>query len=244
VPYGGYHPYPRRFGRATESNLEVIHKGLNAQMGTAYQPAANDPSSVVWIENMAVARAINASWDTNQRLANQSDPYRTTDMLPRWEKIMAVPRVHGRNDVERRHELGIRFMRIGEAVDHARIYADAERVLGDFFVSVEYIGKPIANVHVPDPSYPWGTVVPNVRWQSNIAHVLIRMRDVPGRSDAAFFEAAARLVPVMDAALPAWATWDYYRSPRVGTPVDVTDGPRGAGFYLDEPNLDVLAFGH
>lgn len=238
--FGGYSPYPRRFGGGGKPRLQRIHESLNAQRGTAYD--AQNSQTFVWVENMAIARAISAAWSTNQRLANQADPLRMTDHLARWEKILQIPVPPDATDADRRAEVFERLSRIGKASLHARIYFEASRVLGDFFAAVEYIDPSIAVVHVPDASYPWGTVVPGVPWYSTVAHVLIKVNQPAGYTLADFWAAVGRLAPVMDHLLPIEVTWDFYVCPSVGVHVNVPGGPSCAGFYLDEPDLDLEVF--
>lgn len=237
--FGGYHPYPRRFGGG-RTRLETIHESINASRGTAY---SKDRSSVVWVENMAIARALAAAWSTNQRLANQTDPRRMTDMLGRWERILAIPVPASATEADRRAEVLARFERIGKASVHSRIYSECVRVLGSFFVAVEYIDIANANVVSPDASYPWGHQAPAPYvWYSTVAHILIKMTQPAGYTDADFWAKAAAITPVMDDLLPVEVTWDWYRCPRVGAGIEVVGGPSCAGWYLDEPNLDILVF--
>jgi hypothetical protein len=236
--YGGYSPYPKRFGGG-KPTLKVIHDGLNAQRGSAY---SKDRESTVWVENMAIARAIAASWSTAQRLANQSDPARMTDMLPRWEKILAIPVPFDATEAERREEVAARFARLGQEVNHAHLLSECERVLGDFFVSVEYIDLADAAIYVPDGSYPWGSVLTGRPWSSTVAHILIQAVIPSGFTTIDYWDRLTALAPVLDSVLPVWATATVYRAPVVGTPHIVGTGPLAGGWYLDEPNLDILVF--
>ena len=239
--YGGYHPYPRRFGGGKPA-LEVCHTSLNERRGTGID--ATDPNSNAWLEDMAIARAIVFDgWECNQRLANQWDPRRVTDMLSRWETVFAISPDPAARDVERRAVLTDRWQRIGRPVNHGTLVAVLTAALGSFFVAVEYISKLNAIVHVPDNTYPWGTVVDGVRWSSTSAHVLVRLQKPTGASEADFYKAAGKVVQVLDPMLPAWDTVDWYRASSCGLPINVPGGPSAAGFYLDCPaNLDNQVF--
>lgn len=238
--FGGYSPYPRRFGGGGKPRLQVIHEGLNAQRGTAY---SQDRESTVWLENHAIARAISAEWGTAQRLANQTDPYRMTDMLSRWERILAIPVPADATEAERRAEVAARMARAGKDVNHAHIYTELTRVLGDFFYAIEYIDIANAVVHVPDGTYPWGTVAAGAPWYSTVAHVLVRMQQPEGYTAAEYWERRGAAATILDAMLPVWVSYDLYREAVEGTSYDVSGGPSAAGFFLDEPNLDLLVFG-
>lgn len=237
--FGGYHPYPRRFGGG-KPRLRVLHESINSQRGTALD--TTDRTSVVWIENMAFARAINAAWSTNQRLAHQWDPQRMTDMLSRWEKIIRVPILASTTDAARRRTLLTRFRRIGRLANHARLLTELSEAIGEPFVSVEYISLANAVVHVPDGLYPWGTVATGSPWYSTTALILVRLQKPNGYTEGDFYEAAAKVAPILDAITPSWASWSWYRAPE-STPVEVIGGPSAGGFYLDdEHNLDNNCF--
>lgn len=239
--FGGFAPYPRRFGGG-KPRLQIVHESLNAQRGTALD--ASNPDTIVWLENHAIARALTFDgWGTNERLALQWDPRRTTDLLPRWEKIFAIAVPPRATEYERRTELVRRWRRFGDVANHAKLTAVLADRLGDFFVAVEYISPSKAVIHVPDGSYPWGTVVAGIPWYSTVAHVLVLLQKPPGATEADFYAAAALVGPALDPFLAAWDTFDWYRAPAAGAPITVPGGPSQAGFYLDNAsNLDNAVF--
>lgn len=237
--FGGYHPYPRRFGGG-KPRLQVIHESLNAQRGTSLD--ASNVDSIVWIEDMALARAISAAWGTNVRLGNQWDPVRVTDMLPRWETIMRLPLAPSTTKVERREALTAQWERFGSLVNIGQMSARLTDVLGDVFVSIDFIGYSIAVIHVPDGSYPWGTANTDTPWYSTTMHMLVRTQVPTGYSEQDFLAAVGKVFPILDGIMPAWMTWSVYRPGPVNYPV--TDGPTAGGFYLDTPhNLNWAVFG-
>ncbi len=234
------HPYPRRFGGG-KPLLQTIHDSLNAQRGTSVD--ATNPATIVWLENHAIARAITFDgWGANQRLSHQWDPDRLTDMLPRWEGIMKLTVSFGATDRARRAAVKERFARFGQVPTHATIVTAIAAAAGAAFVAVEYIPRATAVIHVPDGSYPWGTVVPGIRWYSTAARILVRLDKPAGWTEGDFYEAAGKVVRFADPILPSWATIDWYRGPDAGA-TPVTGGPSAAGFYLDtEHNLDNQVF--
>lgn len=241
---GGYSPYPRRFGGSGNDGnkplLQIIHESLNAQRGTAFD--ANNDETIVWLENMAIARAITFDgWGTNERLANQWDPDRMTDMLRRWEKILKIPVPADATESARRAEVKKRFESIGRLANHARLLDRLTTELGAVFVAVEYISIANAVILVPDSTYPFGAVG-GVPWYSTVAHILVRLTKPAGYTEGDFYEAAARVSTILDPIVPAWVSFDWYRAPEIGTPINVTGGPSAAGFYLDERNLDNSVF--
>jgi hypothetical protein len=241
VSYGGYHPYPRRFGGG-KPTLQTFHESLNAQRGTALD--ASNPSTTAWLEDLALMRAIVFDgWHTNQRLAHQWDPRRLTDMLERWEKLMKLRPAIGATDKARRDSILERFERFMGIANHAKLMKNLETALGDAFVGVEYISVANAVVTVPDGSYPWGTPNASRPWSSTVARILVQIAKPSGWTEDQFYEAAAKVGPVVDAIAPAWVLYDWYRAPEGYLPIAVPGGPQAAGFYLDaEHNLDNNVF--
>ncbi len=213
--FGGYHHYPRRFGGG-RPRVQVIHESLNAQRGTALDTTVD--TNVCWIENLALARAIDAAWGTNARLGHQWDPNRITDMLSRWEKIMRLPPSAGATDGERRRALADQWARFGALAN----------------IGIEFIGYANAVIHVPDGTYPWGTASALVPWYSTTMHMLIRTEVPIGYTEQDYLELVGEIFPVLDGTLPAWMTWSVYRPGPVNYPV--ADGPSAGGFYLDTPH--------
>jgi uncharacterized protein YmfQ (DUF2313 family) len=237
---GGLSPLPAPCG-GKRSRAAVILDALNAALGSAY--ATDDPNSIIYLENLAIAREIAAAWATNERLGNIAIPRLLTSTLPRWEKILGLSVSPNATPVERRSAVEERFRQIGRASIHAYLTTDLQAKIGDFLVAVEYIDLSVANVHPPDGSYPWGTVVPGYPWYSTVAHVLVRMQKPAGATEAQFQEATGKVIELLDAALPAWNTFDWYRAPTGGAPINVAGGPSAAGFYLDqETNLNHHVF--
>ncbi len=85
--FGGYCPFPLRFGGAAP-RVETVTNGLLAGRGTAYDTSTSSP---IWVEDTAVGRALSSVWDYSELLGNQFNPARMSIMLPRWEKILAIP---------------------------------------------------------------------------------------------------------------------------------------------------------
>lgn len=241
MSYGGMHPYPRRYGGG-KTVLEVVQSSLARQRGTALD--ATNPATIAWLECMAIARAIVFDgWGTNERLSYQRDPRRMTDMLHRWEQILRLRPAPDATMKSRRAEVLTRFQRFVGVANHAKLVTELEAALGNFFVSVEYISLANAVVTVPDGTYPWGVVVAGAPWSSTVAHVLVRLQKPAGYTEADFYAAAGKVLPIFDAIMPADKTVDWYRAPTGGPPINVPGGPSAGGFYLDQDaNLDNQVF--
>lgn len=241
MSYGGFHPYPRRYGGGRPA-LQVQVESLANARGTALD--ATNPDSIAWLECMAIGRALYFDgWGANQRLAYQWDPRKMTDMLPRWEQILKLRPAPDATEKERRDAVLVRFERFVGVANHSKLLTELQAALGDVFVAIEYISRANAVVTVPDGSYPWGTPNADAPWSSSIAHVLVRLQKPAGYTEGDFYDAAAKVVPIFDAIMPADKTVNWYRAPTGGPPVFVVGGPSAGGFYLDQPaNLDNNVF--
>jgi len=224
--------------------LRIVHEALAAGRGSALD--ATNPTTRVWVETMAHARAITFDgYGSNDRLAMQWDPERMTDFLPRWEKILGIIPAPSASDYARRVEVKKRFRRFIEATSlHSRLLTRLSSELGVVFSAIEYIDIANAVVHVPDTTYPWGTIASGHPWYSTVAHILVLLQKPANYSEQDFYTAAAKVVPATDGLLPAWVTIDWYRAPADGFPaISISGGPSQAGFYLDaDHNLDNSTF--
>lgn len=238
--FGGYHPHPKRFGGNKYEGkplLQIVHESLNAQRGAAFD--TDSETSIAAVETMAWARAIVFDgWELNARLGHQWDARRTTDMLPRWERIFKIRPPQGATGKARRDELVLRWGRFGGVSNHARLTTALSEALGDYFYAVEYIDLDHAAVYVPDGTYPWGSVVAGYPWGSTVARILVRLQRPTGATDSEFYGAAGKVVTTLDPIVSAFVTFDWYRAPTGGAPI-TEGGLTAAGFYLDQPaNLD------
>lgn len=238
MSFGGYHHYPRRFGGG-KPRVQVIHESLNAQRGTALDTTID--TNICWLENLALARALDAAWSINVRLGHQWDPVRVTDMLPRWEKIMRLVVPAGTTEVKRRRVLEAQWARFGALVNIGRLSSRLTTLLGDVFVSLDFIDPLLAVIHAPDGTYPFGTVVEGYPWYSTVMHMLVRTQVPAGYTEEDYLAAVGPVFPYLDGTLPAWMTFDVYRPGPVS--VAVSGGPTAGGFYLDDDhNLNWQVF--
>jgi uncharacterized protein YmfQ (DUF2313 family) len=221
--------------------VQVILDSLNADRGTAYDAATS--TTTVYVENMAIARAVAAAWGTNERLGNLwVAGSMTDDVLERWERILAINPPPTDTGTERRERIAALFARFGQPVINGYLSTILAAELGDVFVAVESISYANARILVPDASYPWGVVVTGGSpWSSTVAHVMVRLQKPTGWTEREFYDAAGQVLPLLDPLLPVWATVDWYRPGAVS--VAVSGGPSAGGFYLDEAlNLDNQVF--
>lgn len=225
MPTGGYHPAPSRDGGGVPSEKR-IHEALNRARGTGYD--GETAATAVSIENMAYARAITDVWETNKRAANQFDPARMTDMLPRWERILGLYPLPTDSDVARRAAVAEKFARFGKVPTRQRIYDELESLLGDVFVN-------LYTITIADSVQRWAGSSPasSTLFYSTVCHFLIKTTKPSGYTEGDFSRAVALIHPRMDALIPAWCTWDWYRNlDELGGNSWATD--TSAGWFLDE----------
>src|SRR5437868_5990182 len=96
---GVFDPAPRRFGGQAGRPEELILEALIEGHGSAL---ADDVGTYQWAEHLAEARCIAYLWGLNRRMANQWDPERMTDFLPRWEAIRGLTPLSSDTPVSRR----------------------------------------------------------------------------------------------------------------------------------------------
>lgn len=224
--YGARHTYPRRYGGG-KSTSQVIYESLNFALGTAFDTT---DASTVTAETSADARTIAGLWSANARLANQWDPRRMTDMVPRWEKIMAIRPRTGDSMNRRRARLVARFLALGGDT-FGTLDEICEAILGDVFIQLER--TPLANANI---AWPGGTPAEPTKWASSVAHLLVRVvrpQDLGSITRVEMFARLNELMVFLRDYLASWCTADFGWNANNDT----------RGFYLDEDNnLDGQTF--
>ena len=230
---GQFNPSPTKTGAEKGHIQEALVNAFVEADGTALD---GDLTSYNYAEHLAESRCIAYLWDLNTRLANQWDPLRVTDFLPRWETILGIIPPAGATLVSRRAAIATKEAAHGKPGTQ-QVAGDILRtVLGAIFVGFVNTGSAQAQGFVKGGvSVPGGVTLPDggtVTWSSTIANVMVQTQEVAGMSDAAFYAAVAQIQGYFDCLLPAWVTCDWFRN-----------GPNGSGFYLDDAfNLDNEAF--
>jgi hypothetical protein len=224
--FGGMSPFPRRFGGG-KPLLKTLTESLIVQHGTAF--AGDDVNGLFYLEMEATARVLMAAWEQNQRLANQWDPERMTDFLPRWERIFALPKLPTDTLTMRRARVGVAMARVGQA-NAREVYDTCKAYLGPIFLGIVTSPSSIARVFTP-AGWPMGmhpSSPPDPDWYSTVAHIDVLTTQPATMDDDEYYTTRSSVRPALDAILPGWMTFDIVR-----------DGSHGAGFYLDDPhNLD------
>lgn len=195
---GGSASMPATVG-GDDDVYEAILEGLNAARGTAYDTSEG---SNVYVENAAHADAIVGIWETNQRIANQSDPERMTSMLPRWERIMKIVPAADATMPARRREIARRWARNGVVTTDQSLFDEIKSVVGDVLVAIEYDTLGTATMF-----WPAGTPNPFAPWYSTISIARVHVEPTSGMTYDEFCQVVGQAIPILDARLPAWATW-------------------------------------
>jgi hypothetical protein len=227
---GRFYPGFERYGGGPTA-LQTILNGLNQARGTAYD---TETDGIIYAENEAIARMLWVAWEQNQRFANQFDPQRMTDFLPRWEKILGIVPLPSMTAPARRRVVADRFSRIGITATRQELTDRLQAELGDIFSAYETTALADATQVVPIdiPAWPSGPPpatrihAPNAdpQWMSTTAHIRIKVTRPSYMSTGEFWQKIEAINPIMDALTPAWVTWGWYTE--TGSP----------GFFLDEEN--------
>lgn len=219
---------------------EVVLESLNDQLGSGYN---TDVDSIVYLLNLAFAQAIASAWLLNEVIASQGNPLQLSMFLEREEKMMSLPFDPTLTIQQRRERIREVQSRAGEAVDYQFVSDNLSRILGPLYVATEFISPSVAVVHVPDGSYPWGTVVPGIPWYSTVAHMLVRTQKPYGWSEGRYRETLGAASKFLNESLPVHMTFTLYHPPEGHTPTNVPGGPSAGGFNLDTNNsLDYCVF--
>jgi len=227
---GAFNPAPTKTGAERGHVEEILLDSLLETDGTAL---ASEVDSFVYAERVAEARAIAYLWHLNQRCANQWDPDRMTDFLPRWEKILGLRPLVTDTDNARRAKVRAKMESYGEP-GTLQVVNDLMRVvLGSLYVGIVNTPSSAAVGQVPGGCVVLGGAsLADGDWYSTIAHVAFQTVQPAGVSDATFYDAIGQIASFVDDLLPGWVTWDWF-----------LDGGHGSGFYLDEDkNLDNQRF--
>jgi hypothetical protein len=225
--YGGFAPRPKQYGGGSH-RLPLIVDAIGAARGPAYD--SSTWSSTVSIENRAFARAIETMWSANQRAANQFDPTRCTDMLPRWERIYGIFPLSNDTPVERRIRLTFKWAADTKSPNYQQIFDDLKTKMGPVFVQLIHTASLYGEAIYPGSitSNPYDientTVlgVSSVDWASAVMHLAVQVVQPTGYPVVPFNEAIAEMQLYLDGALPSWCTFSWFTI---------------SGFFLDQTNF-------
>lgn len=227
---GAYNPLPLQPGAEFEKIIELLQQGYESALGTAL---TTERGTLAWVENHATARVLADLSKAAIRLANQWDPDRMTDFLPRWEKILGIVPMPDATTQERREEIALRLSLTGEPPTYQVVYDFLSDLLGELFITLVQTSSSQASGYVEGGvSIPGGVTLSDGSWCSSIAYLAIEVQKPDEMTDAEFYPLVGKIHKYLHTLLPAWCDFDWFR-----------DGVNGAGFYLDEElNLDNQRF--
>jgi len=243
---GAFNPSPTKAGAERGHIEEVILAGLLEADGTAL---AKDTTSFVWAERFAESRCIAYLHHLVQRMANQWDPQRMSDFLGRWSANYAIVVLPSDLDADVRRKIGAKIAINGQPPTQQVVNDYLTAVLGSVFVgiantsssqAVTYIGITADNAAFGyaggGATIPGGLTIADgsslgITWYSTIANVDVLVAQPASMGAADFATTIGQVHVALDDILPAWATFGL-----------VADGAHGAGFFLDEPNLNLERF--
>ena len=240
---GAFNSFPRKFGREQGHVEELL---LNALLEGDGSAMASEVDSYNWAEQLANAHAIAALYHLNQRFANQWDPVRMTDFIPRWERILHLTPLLTDSDTDRRTRIGAKMALYAQPPTQQVITDMMTTLLGPLFVQIVNTPSSEANAFVGETaanqaygyagggvSVPGGVTLPDatalgITWYSSVAYICILTQRTATSTDASYYAQMGTIVQFLDDILPAWATWAW-----------VEDGTTVGEFILDDVhNLD------
>jgi hypothetical protein len=178
---GAYNPLPLQPGAEFERIIELLQQGYESALGTAL---ASEYGTLAWVENHATARVLADLSKAAIRLANQWDPNRMTDFLPRWEKILGIVPLPEETLNDRRIEVTLRLSLTGEPPTYQVIYDFLSELLGDLFIDL-------------------------IIDSSNLCYLGILVQKPTGMTDAEFYPQIGKIYKYLHTLLPAWCTFDW-----------------------------------
>ncbi len=230
---GGLSPGFERYGGGLPA-LKAIVDSLGSQRGTVYDKS--QPSDV-YLENMAIGRAIAEAWSNNARMANQWDSARITEFMSRWEAILGIIPTETDTPTSRRAAIGRAFLRVTQESVYQTVYDQLVGLLGTMFVSLTTTSTDDSVTWVPAGGEALNSSAADISLHdatgelthySTVSHLLIRVAQPVGMSDGIFYQKVAQIGPMLDTLLPAWVTWDWSRPTNLHV-VPVTSIVFGAG---------------
>lgn len=202
---GGLYPSPERFGANRGRTLEVVLHALLAARGAALETSST--STVAYAECLALARAINEAWETNQRLANQWDPLRCTDFLPRWEAIYGLRPSAGDSLQARRTALAARVAQFAQPMTSGAMQSALRSVVPTMSPTVLNGTSSTARSHVyTSVTVPGGvSIAADGMWGSSLHTITIKLTPPGTMSWNETMTNIGKVRVWFDASMPAWS---------------------------------------
>jgi hypothetical protein len=191
-----------------------VYLQMQASRGTAYTTSR---SSLVHVENIAIARFFCGILRSAERLSSNGLPGTSDDSLDDWVQLLAVQRFADDDDWQVRQRAAAAYALLS-GNDASTVDALIQSTLGAAYVGVIRT-RGVGLSSPPDFTY-WPSVNPGPSdydlgggtWFSHRAHLSILVNDTAVPSDVFQRMVEVDLSRVLDRTLPAWCSWSWSAS--------------------------------
>lgn len=206
---GGYQSGPFRTAANTDNLVQVMLEAITQARGTAY---ASDRGSVVWIENLAIAKTLADAWETARRFSLQFDPVKMSVFVERWEKILSIIPAPNETMNERRRTIAEKFkLFINPALSQA-VQDMLAKLIPDIFLNIIYSDTTNATSYVPGGvTIPGGVTLTSGAWRTSIHNLAVRVFQPSSMTDLDFYDQANKFRRAFDSYIPAYVTYSWGR---------------------------------
>ena len=225
--FGWKSTFPIRLGGGGHNSVEDIYESLKANVGDAL---STEDETAHDAELKAIARLLSIGDRALERYQRQADFRKVSQLLDRWEDVLAIRSSVNDSLVERRNRVAARlrtnFNATAEGVSRV-----AAASFYPWTTDVHYTPLSDAVLY-----WPGGTTLSGYPWYSTVCHFSVEYRRPQGSSEADVSARRDACEASLDEYVPAWATFDMSETQTTG------DNANEYGFYLDQPNLDKSCF--
>lgn len=214
-----------RTGDQSNTVFETILANLNKARGTAYSSYQDeDTSSLVYVENLAYAKAIAEIYNTNERMKNQFDPNKMSFFVSRWNRIFGLTPDYDDTLEQQKAVLALKFALLTKRSINVELENLCRAYLGIFFVEIIHDtsntnqGSIGPNEFSSPLTISGGVTLPaNTSWFSALSHIIIRCwqpRTYTGAildNDSEYDRRITKLSTVLDNFLPAYVEVSFMR---------------------------------
>lgn len=235
-----------RTGAEKGTSAEAILDDLNDSFGSAYN---TEPGSIIYIENLAFARAISDLFDSVERLKNQSHPPKMTTSIPRWEKILGITPRSDATDSERRRAIGAKLALFNVAPTDQATKDYLNRLIPELIVELIYTNSDDAVGAVPGGvAITGGVTLQDGPWQSYVCYIAIRVHQPLNMSDQEYYSKVETYKAAIDNFLPAHVIFKHgrftYEIPGTITVAQSSTSVSGSStLFTADPSLAVIGAG-
>lgn len=204
-----------RTGSQEDSAFETVLKNLNKARGNAYSSYQDeDTSSLVYVENLAYAKAISEIYGAAQRAKNQLDPNKMSVFIPRWNQLLGIIPNYDDTIDQQKAVIAIKLALLSKRPINAELENLCRAYLGEYFVEIIHDISSNNQGSIGNNeslTISGGVTLPaDTSWHSGLSHIIIRCwqpRTPEGQvleTDFEYDQRVNRLLYVLDDFLPAY----------------------------------------